>query len=163
MEKEELEAAMGRNFQRAMANKDVRPKDIIDLTGASSSTVGNWRRRGVSREFAVTVAEFLGVKPDQISSMKTGGMYGNALANLRVDPEVIERGDPDPELMDLVSYSASNVFDSARTVTQTDIFEERRAKLLWEMTDLLRELTLDDLDLIKTISIRLKTGNIPRN
>jgi hypothetical protein len=66
-EKKERQAAAGRNFRRALIRAGVRPVDVAQLTGATPSRVSNWGKRGVSAQFAASVAAFLKVKPHQIS------------------------------------------------------------------------------------------------
>lgn len=67
MDKDTTTNPFGHRFAQAMAQAGRRPRDIAELTGASQSTVGNWKRRGVSEEYAGIVADFLQVDPADIS------------------------------------------------------------------------------------------------
>lgn len=84
----------GKNFRRAMMLKDAKAADIIKLTGMTSSTVGNWNKRGVSREHAREVAQFLGVRPERISHQYHVDMVtaaGQSTIDLAVPP--VDAGD----------------------------------------------------------------------
>lgn len=82
----------GYNFRRAVSRKGCRPLDLINLTGASPQSVSNWRKRGVSVQYAETVAAYLGVKPELISQ----GM-GTEPVLASVGPVRIKAREPAPE------------------------------------------------------------------
>lgn len=90
-------AAAGRNFSRAMDRAGVRQSDVMSLTGASASQVSNWSKRGVSAQFATAVAEYLKVKPHQISLVRES-YASDEVAVLGDDPAQYTRTRPGPSV-----------------------------------------------------------------
>jgi len=145
--------AYGRNFRRAMAIKGVRASKIMELTGAASSTVGNWNRRGVSKDHAVEVARFLGVQPEKISQQyhveklarrETTGEFAVMPAGIGDDLQL--RDDPAPE-------PAPQVPPESAVTPRT--LKQRRLDYLCDLLHGCGELEKADLDLIESLITHL--------
>jgi plasmid maintenance system antidote protein VapI len=63
----EVTEKLGRNFVRALDSAGLRAADLVRDLRVTHQTVQNWKRRGVSAQWAARVGDLLGVSPASIS------------------------------------------------------------------------------------------------
>lgn len=133
----------GRNFTRAMERADVRSSQIQKLTGASASTVGNWKRRGVPGDQAEIVAGYLKVDPAKISQQHHVHQLEQRAQHLQSEPE--DR---------VLPAKLSEVAEAEVSYRRPPSAREYRAQRLVEILDE-ADLNHHDMDLIERLIERL--------
>ena len=64
-------ADKGAAFKRKLTEAGYRPAEFARLCKVLPQNLNNWFARGVPAENAISVADFLGCEPDEISDIKT--------------------------------------------------------------------------------------------
>lgn len=72
---------VGLNFQQALRNSGVKRSEVADLLGVDPSSFSYWYKRGVTKKYALTVAELLDV------DIKTIASKARPKSTLKIVPE----------------------------------------------------------------------------